>query len=98
MNDLTGLVDLASERVGGRAIGPNDKFMAPKENLLKPTKLLFVEGKYTARGKRTDSWATRRRRTPGCDWCVIRLGLPGIVRGVVVDTPSSRETIRRTFF
>ena len=29
---------------------------------------------------------TRRRRTPGFDWCVIRLGLPGIVRGVVVDT------------
>src|SRR5438105_5973671 len=33
-----------------------------------------------------DGWETRRRRTPGFDWCIIRLGLPGIVRGVVVDT------------
>src|SRR5262249_40660410 len=33
-----------------------------------------------------DGWETRRRRTPGHDWCVVTLGLPGIVRGVVVDT------------
>jgi allantoicase len=33
-----------------------------------------------------DGWETRRRRTPGHDWCLVRLGVPGIVRGVVVDT------------
>jgi allantoicase len=33
-----------------------------------------------------DGWETRRRRTPGHDWCVIQLGMPGIVRGVDVDT------------
>src|SRR5688572_12917620 len=33
-----------------------------------------------------DGWETRRRRTPGHDWCLVRLGLPGILRGVVVDT------------
>ena len=33
-----------------------------------------------------DGWETRRRRTPGYDWCIIRLGLPGIIRGVIVDT------------
>src|ERR1700752_2453723 len=33
-----------------------------------------------------DGWESRRRRTPGFDWCIIRLGLPGIIRGVVVDT------------
>ncbi|MDQ6653955.1 MAG: allantoicase, partial [Acidobacteriota bacterium] len=37
-------------------------------------------------GKWMDGWETRRRRTPGFDWCIIRLGLPGIIRGVVVDT------------
>src|SRR5205807_10670078 len=26
------------------------------------------------------------RRSLGFDWCIIRLGLPGIIRGVVVDT------------
>ena len=33
-----------------------------------------------------DGWETRRRREPGHDWCVIRLGLPGVIRGVVIDT------------
>ena len=64
----------------------NDEFFAPKENLLKPAKPIFVEGKYTDRGKWMDGWETRRRRTPGYDWCIIRLGLPGVIRGIVVDT------------
>ena len=33
-----------------------------------------------------DGWETRRRRTPGHDWCIIRLGLPGVIRSLVVDT------------
>ena len=33
-----------------------------------------------------DGWETRRRRTPGHDWCILRLGLPGVIRGIVVDT------------
>ena len=80
------LVDLASERLGGAVLDANDEFFAPKENLLKPAKPIFIEGKYTDRGKWMDGWETRRRRTPGYDWCVIKLGLPGIPRGVVVDT------------
>ena len=86
MTDFTHLVDLAAERLGGRAIAANDEFFAPKENLLKPSKPIFIEGKFTARGKWMDGWETRRRRTPGYDWCIVRLGLPGEVRGVVVDT------------
>jgi len=86
MNDFLQLADLASERLGGRIIAANDDFFAPKENLLKESKPVFVEGKYTSRGKWMDGWETRRRRTPGHDWCIVRLGLPGIIRGVVVDT------------
>ncbi len=86
MSDFRKLVDLASERLGGRAIEANDEFFAPKSNLLKPSKPIFIEGKFTSRGKWMDGWETRRRRTPGYDWCIIRLGLPGIIRGVVVDT------------
>jgi allantoicase len=86
MSDFTKLPDLASERLGGRVLQANDDFFAPKENLLKPTAPVFIEHKYTARGKWMDGWETRRRRTPGYDWCVIRLGLPGILRGIVVDT------------
>jgi len=84
--DFTELVDLASERLGGAVLYANDDFFAPKENLLKPPTPVFIEGKYTDRGKWMDGWESRRRRTPGFDWCLVRLGLPGIIRGVVVDT------------
>ena len=84
--DFTELVDLASERVGGAVLYANDDFFAPKENLLKVSAPVFLEGEYTDRGKWMDGWESRRRRTPGFDWCLIRLGLPGVIRGVVVDT------------
>ncbi len=84
--DFTELVDLASERLGGAVLIANDEFFAPKENLLKAATPVFLEGEYTERGKWMDGWETRRRRTPGYDWCIIRLGLPGIIRGIVVDT------------
>jgi allantoicase len=86
VSDYTELVDLASERLGGAVLYANDDFFAEKENLLKPSAPVFIEGKYTDRGKWMDGWESRRRRTPGFDWCIIRLGLPGIIRGVVVDT------------
>ena len=81
-----GLVDLASERLGGRAIIANDEFFAEKENLLKPGRGIFIPDKYTDRGKWMDGWETRRRRTPGHDWCVIQLGLRGVIKQVDIDT------------
>jgi allantoicase len=83
---FTELIDLASEKLGGSVLLANDDFFAPKENLLKASDPIFREGEYTDRGKWMDGWESRRRRTPGFDWCIIRLGLPGIIRGVVVDT------------
>jgi allantoicase len=83
---FTALADLASARVGGRALFANDDFFAPRSNLLKPEAAIFVPGKFTARGKWMDGWESRRRRTPGHDWCVIRLGMRGRVFGVDVDT------------
>jgi len=80
------LVDLAAARVGGKALLTNDEFFAKKENLLKPSRGIFIPDKYTDRGKWMDGWETRRRRTPGNDWCVIRLGLPGIIKLVDIDT------------
>lgn len=84
--EFTELVDLASEKLGGAVLVANDDFFAPKENLLKPAAPIFIEGKYTDLGKWMDGWESRRRRTPGFDWCIIQLGAPGIIRGVVVDT------------
>lgn len=84
--EFTELIDLASEKLGGAVLYANDEFFAPKENLLKPSAPIFIEGKYTDLGKWMDGWESRRRRTVGFDWCLLRLGLPGKIRGVTVDT------------
>ncbi len=88
--EFTDLIDLASERLGGTVLIANDDFFAPKENLIKPAAPIWKEGEYTDRGKWMDGWETCRRRSPRqdeeFDWCIIRLGLPGRVEGVVVDT------------
>jgi allantoicase len=86
MRDFTDLIDLASERLGGAVLAANDEWFAPKEGLLKPAAPEWREGVYTERGKWMDGWETRRRREPGEDWAIIRLGAPGRVRGVVIDT------------
>ena len=81
------LVDLASERFGAAVIAANDEFFAPKDNLIKQAPAQWIEGRYTDRGKWMDGWETRRRRDEGThDWCVIRLGARGIIRGVDVET------------
>ena len=83
------LVDLAGERFGAVVVAANDDFFAPKENLIKAGTPVWIEGKYTDRGKWMDGWETRRLREPRAepyDWCVIRLGAAGIVRGVDVET------------
>ncbi|MFQ5680087.1 MAG: allantoicase [Gemmatimonadota bacterium] len=90
MTERGSLIDLASERLGGRALLANDEFFAPKENLLRPEPPVFLEGKYTDRGKWMDGWETRRRREPGHDWCLIRLGAPGVIRRLVVETTHFR--------
>lgn len=78
--------DLAAVRVGGAVLYATDEFFAEKENLLKPEKPIFIEKKYTDRGKWMDGWESRRKRTSGHDYAIVRLGLPGLVAGVVVDT------------
>jgi allantoicase len=84
--DFTEYIDLAAERLGGRVLAANDEFFAPKENLLKASVPVWIEDKYTDVGKWMDGWETRRRRTPGYDWCIVELGLPGTIHGFVVDT------------
>lgn len=87
---FTDLLDLASEMLGGRVLEASDDFFAPKENLIKREPAIFVPDKYTEFGKWMDGWESRRKRNLGPgndhDWCVLRLGAPGVVRGVDVDT------------
>jgi allantoicase len=86
MSELTHLIDLASARLGGEAVAANDDFFAEKENLVKPEPPEFIPDKYTDRGKWMDGWETRRRRTPGHDWCIVKLGQPGVIHSFDVDT------------
>lgn len=85
-HEFTNLADLASARVGGKAIAANDDFFAPRTNLVKAEPAMFIPDKYTPRGKWMDGWESRRRRVPGHDWCIVELGMRGVIRGVNVDT------------
>ncbi|MEO6445186.1 MAG: allantoicase [Gemmatimonadaceae bacterium] len=86
MSNFHELIDLAAERLGGTVLAANDEFFAPKESLLKAAPAEWREGVYTERGKWMDGWETRRRREPGHDWAIVRLGVPGRVHGVIIDT------------
>ena len=83
---FAGMVNLAAERLGAKTLLASDDFFAEKENLIKAGRGVFIADKYTDRGKWMDGWESRRKRGPGHDWCVIRLGLDGVVRGVDIDT------------
>lgn len=88
--DFTQLIDLASEKLGGAVLHANDDFFAAKENLIRAAAPVWKEGVYTDDGKWMDGWETRRRRSPRLDekfdWCMVRLGMPGEIKGAVVDT------------
>lgn len=86
MTDWARLPDLASRRVGGSVVWANDELFAERENLIRPTEAVFQPATFGHKGQIYDGWETRRRREAGDDMAVVRLGLPGVVRGVVVDT------------
>ncbi len=80
------MIDLASRAFGGAVVAANDEFFAAKENLIMPAAPTFQPRTFTHRGQQYDGWETRRRREEGHDWAIVRLGMPGVVREVVVDT------------
>jgi allantoicase len=79
-------VDLAQPRLGAAAIHATDEFFAPKERMIDPAPAVFIPGKYDDNGKWMDGWESRRRRGPGHDHCTVRLGRPGVIKGVDIDT------------
>ena len=96
----TYFVDLASERVGGETLSCSDDFFAEMENLLKAGRGTFIDDKYTQRGKWMDGWESRRSygRDNGreFDWCIIRLGISGVIRGFDIDTNYFRGNAPQT--
>lgn len=81
-----GWVDLADPRLGSEVVFASDDFFAAKERLIDRAAPVFIADKYDDHGKWMDGWESRRRRVPGNDWCVVRLGRPGFIRGFEIDT------------
>ena len=79
-------VDLAQPRLGSEVVFATDDFFADKARLIAPAEPVFIPGKYDDNGKWMDGWESRRKRTPGHDWCVVRLGVPGVIAGFEIDT------------
>ena len=86
MTDFTSLPDLASRALAGSVVSANDELFAQRENLIKPGSPAFSPDAFGDKGKVYDGWETRRRRGPGHDHAVVRLGVPGVIRAVVIDT------------
>jgi allantoicase len=79
-------IDLAQPRLGAEVVDVTDDFFADKSRLIARAEPVFIPGKYDENGKWMDGWESRRKRIPGHDWCVVRLGAPGIVAGFEIDT------------
>ena len=84
--DFRQLPDLASRELTGSVMYANDELFAQRENLIAPGPALHDLSAFGHKGKVYDGWETRRRREPGHDVAIVRLGVPGVIRGVVIDT------------
>ncbi|WP_245997502.1 allantoicase [Streptomyces armeniacus] len=94
------LADLAGRQLGAGVVAANDEFFAERENLLLPAPAEFDPERFGHKGKVMDGWETRRRRGASAgsphpedgayDWALVRLGAPGVISGVVVDTAHFR--------
>jgi allantoicase len=81
-----GRIDLASRAHGGSVVAASDESFGVKETLIDPAEPHFAPGVYDRRGEVVDGWETRRHAWPGGDWAIVRLGLPGRLYAVDVDT------------
>ena len=83
-------IDLLSEKLGGKALSCSDEWFASCSNLVKPGRGISKPGHFVDTGQWMDGWETRRsfgrNRDLDHDWCVLRLGVPGVIRGFDVDT------------
>jgi allantoicase len=79
-------LNLADGSLGAEVVRVTDEFFAPRERMLNPEQPVFYPDRYDNHGKWMDGWETRRRRTAGHDWCIVRLAMPGVLMGVDFDT------------
>ena len=83
---LNGLIDLAQSRLGSKIIFKTDEFFAPAKRIINPWPPIFKEGVFDKNGKWMDGWETRRKRSKGHDYLILKLGRPGQIHKIDVDT------------
>jgi len=83
---LNGLIDLAQSRLGSKIVYKTDEFFASAKRIINPWPPVFKEGVFDKHGKWMDGWETRRKRNKGYDYLVLKLGKPGKIYKVDVDT------------
>jgi allantoicase len=86
VTDFRTLPDLASRKLGGSVMYASDEFFADAQQLIAAGPAQHDPAAFGPRGKTYDGWETRRRREPGTDFALVRLAVPGVVRGVHIDT------------
>ncbi|HEY7766058.1 MAG TPA: allantoicase [Aestuariivirgaceae bacterium] len=79
-------INLASPRLGSEVIHATDDFFADKSRLLQDAPAVFIPDKYDANGKWMDGWESRRKRGAGHDFCIVKLGVRGRLKGLDIDT------------
>jgi allantoicase len=79
-------VNLADARLGTKILSVTDDWFADANRLFQPTPAVWKEGVFDDNGKWMDGWESRRKRFEGFDTAVIRLGVPGTIKGVDIDT------------
>ena len=81
-----GLIDLAQPRLGTKVIYKTDDFFASANRIISPTIPVFKDGVFDKNGKWMDGWESRRKRTSGHDYIILKLGKPGEISKIDVDT------------
>ena len=79
-------VNLAEPKFGSKIIYKTDQFFGAASRILNSQKPIFKEGVYDHHGKWMDGWETRRKRKAGHDYLIIKLGRPGKIFDVDIDT------------
>ncbi|KAJ1427327.1 galactose-binding domain-like protein, partial [Ochromonadaceae sp. CCMP2298] len=83
--DFADLPNLASPQLGARIVFATDEWFAAADNMIADTEPVSNDD-YTPFGKWMDGWENRRRRTEGHDWCIVKLGLPCVIKAIELDT------------
>jgi allantoicase len=75
-NNTGQMIELSAAANDGVALDASDEHYGSIHNILKPGRGIDMG----------DGWETRRRREPGYDWIILKLGHAGLIDKIEIDT------------